>query len=188
MFVQFWHYLDVHNSRAVIQVVCRYIYHSRTKAAVASFISCYGRVAAHGIYFQYIWAGSSPQILTMYEIVLKLSNAIQYMHMYIHLPFMNKYRILRLPLYVWNYIEAASTLRKLFRPLPSFLRSNTQTMHIKSFVHDSIAIIPLKLYTLAVFESGDFCSWGWCDVHCTTPTGPNKKAIWPFGWVNLTKS
>jgi hypothetical protein len=43
----------------------------------------------------------------------------------------------------------------IFEPMPLFLFFNTQTMHIKSKVHNSIATTsPQKPYALAGFEPG----------------------------------
>jgi hypothetical protein len=35
---------------------------------------------------------------------------------------------------------------------------NSQTMRIKSFIHNSTTMFPLKTYTLAGFEPGSSCS------------------------------
>jgi hypothetical protein len=59
----------------------------------------------------------------------------------------------------------------IFWPMPLFLFLNTQTMHIKSIVHNNIAMNSYKILHPGGIRTRVFCSRGECDVDCATPSG-----------------
>jgi hypothetical protein len=64
-------------------------------------------------------------------------------------------------------------LRKYFHFFAEFLylSFSTQTMHIKSIVHNSIGITSQKTYTLSGLEPGSSVPEENCDADCATPPG-----------------
>jgi hypothetical protein len=63
----------------------------------------------------------------------------------------------------WKYI--------FWGQMPLFLFFNTQTMHIKSIVHNTIALTSFKTLHPGRIRTRVFCSWGGCNVDCATQPG-----------------
>jgi hypothetical protein len=68
--------------------------------------------------------------------------------------------------------------------MPLFLFSNTQTMHIKTIVHYSIAMASLKSLYPGGIQNRVTCFSGKCDVHCAKPPGQHTQLL-KFRWMYL---
>jgi hypothetical protein len=64
--------------------------------------------------------------------------------------------------------------------MPLFIYFNTQTMHIKSKTHNSIAMFFLKPYTLAGFEPGSAVSEA-----DAMSTAPRRQGLFSISWASL---
>jgi hypothetical protein len=63
--------------------------------------------------------------------------------------------------------------------MPPFLPVNTQTTHIKSIKHNSVAKYALKTLYPGGIRTQALCFWGECDVDCATPPGRLEHSLTP---------
>jgi hypothetical protein len=59
--------------------------------------------------------------------------------------------------------------------MPLFPFFNTQSMHIKSIIHNSIVVYSWKSLFPDGIRTRVFCSWGGCNGHSATPPGQTPK-------------
>jgi hypothetical protein len=74
-------------------------------------------------------------------------------------------------LIIYGILTLTANFKNIFVKNAFISHVNAQTIHIKSIIHNRIAMISLKTFYPGGIRTQVFCFFGGYDIHCATPPG-----------------